>query len=312
MVTWFPVVAGRYAARPCQLAEVIRARSAYRGAMYALPTRRHRPWRPCLLAVLLAAVAFAALAGATAPAMAAPPPAKPTVVLVHGGFTDASVWARVVTRLQRRGYPVAAPANPLQGLAVDTAYLESVLAAIQGPVVLVAHGYGGMVISNAAVENPNVKALVYVAAYAPLVVGDNLLSLTLLAPGGRLPPARLGVRRAPATSTGEAFELFVPPELFHKDFAADLPARQAATMAASQRPVIKAVVTDMSGPPAWKTIPSWYLVPGRDRAIGTAAERIMARRIGATTVEVKGASHVVMLSRPDETTKLVVRAARGG
>lgn len=279
--------------------------------MYALPTRRHRPWRPCSLAVLVAAVAFAALA-ATAPAVAAPPPGKPTVVLVHGGFTDASVWARVVTRLQRRGYPVVAPANPLQGLPVDTAYLKSVLAAIQGPVVLVAHAYGGMVISNAAVDNPNVKALVYVAAYAPLGVGENLLSLTLLAPGGRLPPARLGVRRAPATGAGEAFELFVPADVFHRDFAADLPARQAAAMAASQRPIMKAVVTDMSGPPAWKTIPSWYLVPGRDLAIGTAAERIMARRIGATTVEVKGASHVVMLSRPDETTKLVVRAARGG
>ena len=259
-----------------------------------------------LLAVLVAVLAASVLSRSAAPAASA---SKPTVVIVHGAFADASGWAGVITRLQRRGYTVIAPANPLRGVSSDAAYLKSFLATINGPIVLVGHSYGGMVITNAATGNPNVKALVYVAAYAP-DEGDTIASLEQLAPGGGIGPATLTFRPFPAPDGSQGLEGYINTDAFRGIFAADLPSETAAAMAASQRPAALSTLGEPSGPPAWKSIPSWYLVAGRDNAIGSAVERIMAQRIGAHTIEVRGASHAVMISHPDATTHLILRAAR--
>jgi pimeloyl-ACP methyl ester carboxylesterase len=254
---------------------------------------------------VLAALLAAALIG-VAPAQAQPKP-KPTVVLVHGAFADASGWSGVIERLQRRGYPVFAPANPLRGVSADAAYLRSALSQIEGPIVLVGHSYGGFVMTNAATGNPNVKALVYIAAFAP-AEGDTVQGLTSRAPGSLLGPETLTIRTFP-TGGDPAPEGYVTPSAFRKVFAADLPRAQTDVLAASQRPASLATLTEPSGPPAWATIKSWYLVAGADNTIGTANLRFMARRIRAKTVEVKGASHAVMMSRPQETTKLILAAA---
>jgi pimeloyl-ACP methyl ester carboxylesterase len=259
------------------------------------------------LVALTAIAGVLALASMSASAHPGPKP-KPTVVLVHGAFADASGWSGVITRLQQRGYPVIAPANPLRGVASDAAYLKSLLATIDGPIILVGHSYGGMVITNAATGNPNVKALVYIAAYAP-DAGDSVASLETLAPGGGIGPATLTLRPFPAPDGSQALEGYITTGVFRDIFAADVPRQTAAAMAVSQRPAALSLLGEPSGPPAWKSIPSWYLVAGRDNAIGTQVERIMAQRIHAHTAEVDGASHVVMISHPEETTRLILDAA---
>ena len=259
------------------------------------------------LAVLAALLAFA-VTGSTA--HAAKRSAKPTIVLVHGAFADASGWAGVIDRLDDRGYPVLAPANPLRGVAADAAYLRSVLATDPRPIVLVGHSYGGFVITNAATGNPNVKALVYIAAFAP-DAGDSVQSLAALGTGGQIGPETLTIRPFPAPDGSQALEGYITPDVFREIFAADLPRRQARAMALSQRPAALAVLGEPSGPPAWATIPSWYLVAGRDNAIGTDVERAMAAHIHPReTIEVKGASHAVLVSRPDRTADLILDAAR--
>jgi pimeloyl-ACP methyl ester carboxylesterase len=273
-----------------------------------------RPTRGRALPVAaLAALLTLLLAGAPAMAAATPPAsaaaAKPTVVLVHGAFADASGWSGVIDRLQRRGYPVVAPANPLRGVSADAAYLRSVLTTVKGPIVLVGHSYGGVVISNAATGNANVKALVYVAAYAP-DEGDTVLRLSGLAPGGMIGPATLTIQSFPAPDGTQQQEGTITRSVFRRIFAADLPARTAAVMSVSQRPAALATLGEPSGPPAWKSIPSWYLLPGRDLAIGTANERIMAKRMKAHVVTVPKASHVVMMSHPAEATAMILDAAR--
>jgi pimeloyl-ACP methyl ester carboxylesterase len=266
-----------------------------------------RAVRASLLATVAALLIGTALTSSSA--LAKQPP-KPTVVLVHGAFADASGWRDVIDRLERQGYPVIAPANPLRGVTADAAYMRAFLATIQGPIVLVGHSYGGMVITNAATGNPNVKALVYVAAFAP-DEGDSVASLGQLGTGGQLGPATLDLRPYPAPAGAPPLEGYIKLDVFRDIFAADLSRKQARTMALSQRPAALSTLGEPSGPPAWKTIPSWYLVPTRDHAIGTdvllaMAERIHPRKI----VKVKGASHVVMISRPKITTKLIVTAAR--
>ncbi|MFJ8996513.1 alpha/beta fold hydrolase [Streptomyces sp. NPDC102279] len=208
------------------------------------------------------------------------------MVLVHGAFADASSWSGVTRRLQRQGYTVVAAANPLRDLDGDAAYVSSVLDGITGPVVLVGHSYGGEVITNAAVGHPNVKALVYVAAFAP-EQGESGLALTGRFPGSQL-GAHLTVRPFPQAAGGTGSEATVDPAAFHAVFAADVPDRTSEEMASAQRPVALAALAAPSGVPAWKTIPSWYLVAGSDQAIPAAAERFMAQRAGAHTTEVKG------------------------
>jgi pimeloyl-ACP methyl ester carboxylesterase len=239
--------------------------------------------------------------GGGGPGGPAPKP-KPTVVLVHGAFADASGWDGVTERLQSRGYTVLAPANPLRTLAGDAAYIRSVLETIDGPIVLVGHSYGGMVLSNAAVGLGNVKALVYVASFAP-ANGDSVGSLSAMNPGSGVVPENLVIR---PTATGA--DGYINPGIFRSVFAADLPKSTAAVMAASQRPADLGVLGEPSGDPAWSSIPSWYLVATQDKVIPPATQRFMAQRAGATTVEVRS-SHVAMISHPDETTRLIVDAA---
>jgi pimeloyl-ACP methyl ester carboxylesterase len=261
--------------------------------------------------LLLAALAALLIGSAlTSPTALAKQPPKPTVVLVHGAFADASGWNGVIDRLERQGYPVIAPADPLRGVTADAAYIRAFLATIQGPIVLVGHSYGGVVITNAATGNPNVKALVYVAAFAP-DQGDTVASLGALGTGGMIGPETLDLRPYPAPEGAPPLEGYIKLDVFRQIFAADLPRKQARAMALSQRPGALATLAEPSGPPAWKTIPSWYVVPTRDHAIGTDVLLAMAQRIHPRkTVEVKGASHVVMISRPKPTTDLIVTAAR--
>jgi pimeloyl-ACP methyl ester carboxylesterase len=226
-----------------------------------------------------------------------------TVVLVHGAFADASGWSGVISALQRRGLTVTAPPNPLRGLAVDSAYTAGVLAQIGGPVLLVAHSYGGAVITNAAATASNVLGLVYVAGFAP----DEGAVLGAVASGSKdsVLNSALVPRRYPTGQAGEtATEFGIDPSQFHDTFAADLPADLTAVMAATQRPIAEAAFTDPSGPPAWKRLPCWAVVTSGDLTIGTDLVRRMAQRAGARIVELEG-SHVIMISRPDAVTEVI-------
>ncbi|MET7334759.1 alpha/beta hydrolase [Nonomuraea sp. NPDC005650] len=229
---------------------------------------------------------------------------KPTVVLVHGAFADSSGWNGVSARLIRENYPVIAPANPLRSVAADSAYLASILATISGPIVLAAHSYGGIVVTNAATGNPNVKALVYVAAFAS-DQGESLLDLQTKYPGSKLNEAALDFR---PYSDG-LVDGYIKKEFFHDVFAGDVPRETADLMQAGQRPADARTLGEPSGAPAWKTIPSYYLVAQNDQVLPAAAQRFMARRAGSRVQEVR-ASHVAMISQPAVTADLIKRAAR--
>ena len=231
---------------------------------------------------------------------------KPTIVLIHGAFADASAWTGVVQRLQKRGYTVIAPANPLRGVASDSAYIASVLATIPGPIVLVGHSYGGEVITNAATGDPNVEALVYIAAFAP-GQGETSGQLATMFPGSQLTPQNLVFRPFPQPDGTTGTDGYINPTVFHQVFCADIPASTAAAMAAEQRPASIATLGEPSGIPAWQTIPSWYLVAKQDQAIPPALERFMAHRMHAHTTEIDS-SHVAMISHPDVVTALILSA----
>jgi pimeloyl-ACP methyl ester carboxylesterase len=259
------------------------------------------------LAVLIALVL--ALPGSASAAAAGHTDApRPTIVLVHGAFADASAWNDVVHDLQKREYTVYAPANPLRGLISDSDYLRSFLATIPGPVVLVGHSYGGAVITNAATGNPSVKALVYIAAYAP-DQGETLGQATELGGGSSLLLQHLVLRPFPGSGAADA-DGYIDPAFFRDVFAQDLPAKQTAVMAAEQRPSTLSALGTPSGVPAWRTIPSWYLVAHDDHAIPPEAERAMAERAHAHTIEIRS-SHVAMISHPDTVTGLILAAVRG-
>ncbi|MEV0490173.1 alpha/beta fold hydrolase [Streptomyces atratus] len=235
---------------------------------------------------------------------------KPTVVLVHGGFADASAsWAGVIERLQNDGYPVVATANPLRGLPTDVPYLESVLKSIDGPIILAGHSYGGAVITNAAAANPHVKALVYVAAFVP-DEGELLGDLINKYPGTEIPAALDPVPFPnPDGSTGT--DLYLKADKFRSTFAADLPVSVTNVMQAAQRPFSASSFTDVTKAAAWHDIPSWGLVSASDKAIPPALQRFEYQRAHARgTVEVSGASHSVMISHPDAVTKLIKNADR--
>jgi pimeloyl-ACP methyl ester carboxylesterase len=258
-------------------------------------------------------VAVALLVASVLPASMAtsetnPSGPKPTVVLFHGAFADASGWSSEVRQLQSDGYTVLAPANPLRGIAADAAYLRSVLATISGPIVVVGHSYGGAVITNAASGNPNVKALVYVAAFAP-DEGETLAEAFAGSHDSLLTPDALVVRPYPLPGGGAGADAYIRPDLFHEIFAADLPTPVTDVMASAQRPLEAGVLQEATHDPAWKTIPSWFLLPTEDRVIGTDAERAMAKRAGSQIMEVR-ASHAVLVSQPTRVTKLIEEAAQ--
>lgn len=232
---------------------------------------------------------------------------KPTVVFVHGGWADSSGWNDEVAALRRLGYPVIAPANPLRSLTTDSEYVSSVLSTITGPIVLVGHSYGGAVISNAAVGHPNVKALVYVAGFAP-DQGETLGQLVTKNPGTLIGPKTLVNRPYPLPGGGTGMDTYIKASAFRAAFAGDLPKRTTDVMSAVQRPFAASVFEEKSGPPAWKSVPSWYLVTTQDKAIPPVTQRFMAKRAGAHVTEVKS-SHVPMISRPKSVTKIVLDAA---
>ncbi|RMI28934.1 alpha/beta fold hydrolase [Nocardia stercoris] len=233
---------------------------------------------------------------------------KPTIVLVHGAWADAAGWTPVVTELQQAGFRVEAPPNPLRGLTSDAAYLSSVLHRINGPVVLVGHSYGGAVISNAATGDSQVKALVYIAAFVP-DQGESLASLNSSDQGKKIPAVPANPSPYPQDGTPPGTELTIDPAQYPSVFLdGKLPAEQQQALAVEQRPLSIAAATEPSGAPAWKTIPSWYLVARQDRAIAPDLERFMATRAGAHTVEADG-PHLIMATDPDAVTTLIEQAA---
>lgn len=272
-------------------------------------TRRLRHVLAVTVASVLASVLTTSMALSQAkPSGPKPTGPKPTVVLVHGAFADASGWNAEIRELQDDGYPVLAPANPLRGIASDAAYLRSVLATVPGPIVLVGHSYGGAVITNAAGGNPNVKALVYIAAFAP-DEGETLGAVLDGSEDSQLTFDALDVRPYPLPDGGTGLDAYIKLDRFREVFAADLPRRVTDVMAVAQRPLPASVLEEPTRDPAWKTIPSWFLLPTRDRVIGTDAERAMAERAGSEIVEVR-ASHAVLISKPHSVTDLIEDAAR--
>jgi len=229
----------------------------------------------------------------------------PTVVLVHGAFADGASWSGVIERLQAKGVPVMAPANPLRGIASDSGYLASVLAQIDGPVVAVGHSYGGAVITNAATEAENVVALVYVAAFAP-DEGEALGEVEAGSKDSVLNPA-LVPRTYPTADGGSATEFYIDPAKAREAFAADLPDKAVGIVAATQRPIAEAAFAEPNGSPAWKRLPSWAVVATGDKAAGTDVVRSMAERAGAKITELEG-SHLIMAAQPEAVTNVILDA----
>jgi pimeloyl-ACP methyl ester carboxylesterase len=230
----------------------------------------------------------------------------PTVVLVHGAFADASSWTGVIGRLQANGVQVTAPANPLRGISIDSAYTASVFQQIPGPVLAVGHSYGGAVITNAATQASNVVGLVYVAAFAP-DEGERLGDAEASSRDSVLSSALVPLRYPTASGRDSATEFAIDPAKLRDAFAGDLPAEQTAVMAATQRPVSELAFSEPSGIPAWKTLPSWTVVATGDKAAGADLIRSMAERAGADITEVAG-SHVIMISQPQTVTEVIEAA----
>jgi pimeloyl-ACP methyl ester carboxylesterase len=232
---------------------------------------------------------------------------QPTVVLVHGAFADGSSWNQVIKRLQAEGVQVTAPANPLRSISFDSAYIGSLLEQIPGPVLVVAHSYGGAVITNAATNADNVLGLVYVAAFAP-DEGEPLGAIASNSKDSVVVPTLIPLQYPSGEGQEEtATEFTIDPEKFHEVFAFDLSGEQSALMAATQRPLAESVFSEPTGVPAWKKLPSWSVVSSGDKVVGTDAVRSMAKRAGATITEVEG-SHVIMMSQPEIVTDVILTA----
>ncbi|QMU73054.1 alpha/beta fold hydrolase [Streptacidiphilus sp. P02-A3a] len=232
--------------------------------------------------------------------------AKPTIVLVHGAWADPSSWAQVTERLEGDGYTVLAEPNPLRGLSSDAAYLDAFLEQrVTGPVILVGHSYGGAVITDAAAADPDVKALVYIDAFAP-AQGESVLGL-VSSDGGANPSAMFDAVQYPGAPAGDA-DLYIKSALFPQTFANDLPARVGAELAATQEPVTLSALTQPSGKPAWLSLPSWFLVGTKDNVIPPALQLSMAKRAHGHITEVP-ASHLSMISHPAAVTHVIEEAA---
>jgi pimeloyl-ACP methyl ester carboxylesterase len=228
-----------------------------------------------------------------------------TVVLVHGAFADASSWNGVIERLLAKGIRVTAPANPLRGIAGDSAYIAAVIEQIDGPVVAVGHSYGGAVITNAATDAKNVVGLVYVAAFAP--EERETLGAAQAESKDSILNTALVPRQYPTADGGSATEFFIDPAKARDAFAGDLSDAQAALIAVTQRPVAESAFSEPNGPPAWRHLPSWAVVANADKAAGTDLVRSMAERAGAKITEIEG-SHVIMVSQPEAVTNVILEA----
>jgi pimeloyl-ACP methyl ester carboxylesterase len=224
---------------------------------------------------------------------------QPNIVLVHGAWADGSCWSAVIERLQADGYNVTAPQFPESSLAADVARLREVLHRQDGQTIVVGHSYGGQIITALGTDAPNVAGLVYIAAFG-LNEGESIGAM--LGQGSPTPAlAHLDI-----DSQGFAW---LPEEDFVKHFAADVDPVKARVMCAVQQPVAAAAFQDVMGVPAWKSLPTWYMVATADEAIPPEAERQFADRMGATMIEVPS-SHVAMVSHPDEVAQLITTAAK--
>ncbi len=264
--------------------------------------------RIVMIAIVLLSLLIPTQVASAAGSSGGPGRTKPTIVLVHGAWADGSGWSGVVERLQRRGYPVRVPPNPLRSLPGDSATVADFLSTLTGPIVLVGHSYGGAVITNAATGNAAVKALVYVDAFAPeqgetvfpLAGADSALAVD--------PTTVFDFVPYPGAPTGDV-DLYLKQTVFLESFANGIPERKALVLYATQRPVTFSSGNQPSGVPAWKTIPSWYLIGTQDKIIPPAQQRFMAERAHARIEEAK-AGHLAMVSRPDAVTDIILSAVR--
>jgi pimeloyl-ACP methyl ester carboxylesterase len=251
---------------------------------------------------VIALAAAAALGGSNG--SAAQDVAKPTIVLVHGAFADASGWNGVISQLNKDGYHTVAAANPLRTLSGDAAAVSALVKSIKGEVVLVGHSYGGLVITEAANGNDNVKALVYVAGFIP-EVGESAFVLS-----GKFPGSTLGDALQPVPLADGNVDLYIQPSKFHDQFAADVPADVTALMAATQRPVTQAALEELTTVATWKSVPSFTVYGSADYNIPAAVQSFMADRAKVgKAVAIEGGSHALMVSHPDEVTGLIEEAA---
>jgi pimeloyl-ACP methyl ester carboxylesterase len=231
---------------------------------------------------------------------------KSTIVLVHGAFAESSSWDGVIDPLLEAGHPVIAAANPLRGVASDAAAVADVVRAVDGPVVLAAHSYGGMVMTGVPADAGEIVALVYANAFAP-EPGEHCFQLA-----GKFPGSMLGEETSrPVPRSDGTTDLYVALDSFHDVFCQDVPASKAALMATTQRPATQEALTEPSGEqPLWRQVPSWFLIGEEDRIIPAQLQRFMAERASARrTIAIPGASHAITVSRPEETAQLIVEAA---
>ena len=224
--------------------------------------------------------------------------ARPNIVLVHGAWADGSCWSTVIERLQAGGYQVTAPQFPLMALAADVARLRQVIDLQDGPAIVAGHSYGGQIMTALGTDAPNVAGLVYIAAFGL----DQGESLSALLSQGPVTPALVHL-----VTDQQGFGWLAEDDFVYH-FAADVDPVRARVMHAVQQPLAMSVFGDVMGTPAWKSLPSWYLVAANDEAIPPAAERQFAARMGATTVEIPS-SHVSMVSHPDDVARLITTAA---
>jgi pimeloyl-ACP methyl ester carboxylesterase len=233
---------------------------------------------------------------------------RPTIVLVHGAFAESASWDGVVDRLLASGHDVVAAANPLRGLAADAQSVSDVVRSIEGPVVLVAHSYGGAVITNVDPDAGEIAGLVYVNGFAP-EPGESCFGLAAMFPG-----SMLGEETArPVPRSDGTTDLYIATDSFHDIFCQDVPTPQAAVMAATQRPATQEALVEPSGErPLWKHVPSWFLIGEEDRIIPPELQHFMAKRAQThRVIEIPGASHAVPVAHPDATAHLILEAAAG-
>jgi pimeloyl-ACP methyl ester carboxylesterase len=230
---------------------------------------------------------------------------SPTIVLVHGAFAGSSSWDRVIELLPPEQRVIAA-ANPLRSLASDAESVSDLVGSIDGPVLLVAHSYGGAVISNVAADAGEIVGLVYVNGFAP-DAGENCFQLAGMYPGSMVGEATV----RPVPRSDGTTDFYIAPESYHDVFCADVPGPQAARMATTQRPATQEALVEPSGDhPLWKDVPSWFLIGEEDHIIPAALQRFEAERAGARRmIEIPGASHAATVSQPDATVQLILEAA---
>lgn len=267
----------------------------------------HRTPIKRLLTVLVAVLAVV-LAAASPAAASHPGKPKPTVVLVHGAWADGSSWAKVTSRLLDDGYTVRVPPNPLRSLSNDAATIRNFLATLSGPIVLVGHSYGGAVITNAATGNPNVKALVYVDAFAP-AAGEAIFPLAGADSALAVEPTTVfDFVPYPGAPEGDV-DLYLKRDTFLTSFASGVRPREAENLYPSQRPLALSAGFEPSGPPAYTTIPSWYVLGTGDKIITPEAQLFMATRANSKITRIK-AGHLGLVSDPGPVTRVIEQAIR--